>query len=208
MRLDRILIKKGQAILYGPPGTGKTYHASRYIEEKVKNLPRFDDTLLDINRKFYWFTINPERWDPEKLWTEKEVDLWYGNLKQSFSEIEESDLVFCYVSGVRYHRITGIAVCIRKTYSPDGIPQVFLKGLRKTDGPDWKTLKNDGFLSGSLPVRNWSQGGRFFPLTSEEGLRILSMQSLSPSELGIERTCTDIRDQNNECHNVPSILLI
>ncbi len=107
-------------------------------------------------------------------------------MKAAFSEIEESDLVFCYVSGANFHRFTGIATCIRKTFTPDGIPQVFLKGIRKIDGPDWKTMKSDGILSTSLPVRTGARG-TLFSLNSEEGLRILSMNDISLGELGIER---------------------
>ena len=186
LRLDRLLQKKGQVILYGPPGTGKTYHSGKYIDIKITNLPKLSEKNTDINRRFYWFTINPDRWDPENLWKQEEVDLWYGNMKQAFSEIEESDLIFCYVSGIHYKRFTGIATCIRKTYSSDGVPQVFLKGIRKVTGPDWKTLKSDGILSGSHPVRTGARG-TLFSLTAEEGLRILSMQEISPEELDIEQ---------------------
>ena len=184
-RLDRLLMKKGQIILYGPPGTGKTYHSSKYIDSKIKTLSKIIDNPLQINKNFYWFTINPNRWDPENLWKEEEINLWYGNHKQAFSEIEESDIVFCYVSGAQYHRFTGIATCVRKIYSPDGIPQVFLKGIRKINGPDWKTLKSDGILSSSLPVRTGARG-TLFSLTTEQGLRILSMQEVSPRDLDIE----------------------
>lgn len=197
IRLDRLLQKKGQVILYGPPGTGKTYHSSRYIAYKQKNYPQTVKTKGEISRNFYWFTINPSRWDPENLWNDQEVELWYGNMKVAFSEIEESDLVFCYVSGTNYHRLTGIATCIRKVFSSDGIPQVFIKAIQKIEGPDWKTLKSDGILSESFPVRTGARG-TLFSLTPEEGLRILSLLGIPPRDIGIEEQISTLETPSTQ----------
>ena len=181
--IKKLLSNKKQVVLYGPPGTGKTFLASNFIKSNTSDQIYSKKTSFD--RNFFWFTVNPKRWDPENLWKEDETQLWPGNLKSAFQQIDVGDILFMYVSRP-IQRVTGIAECIKKEPRGNDTPAVAIKGLKRIKGPKWQDLKNDDVLSESTPVKIGLRG-TLFPLNENEASRILNLSNISLEDLKIEK---------------------
>ncbi|MBA7482801.1 hypothetical protein ES707_18300 [subsurface metagenome] len=184
--MDSLLKRKNQIILYGPPGTGKTWAVKEFVQQHDATTVRRKDILEDI--RFFWLTINPERWDPENLWRE-ETELWPGKYRSAFEEIQQDDIIFVY-AGKKYRRVYAIAQCVRKEPGTGDYPKVFIKGIKGVDGPDWKTIKTDDLLSDAAPVKV-NLRGTLFPLDYNEALQLLSLAQVDPDELHLTLTEED-----------------
>jgi 5-methylcytosine-specific restriction protein B len=181
-----LLKRKNQIILYGPPGTGKTWVVKEFVQQRGATTVKRKDILEDT--RFFWLTINPERWDPENLWRE-ETELWPGKYRSAFEEIQQDDIVFIY-AGKKYHKVYAIAQCVRKEPGTDGYPKVFIRGIKRVEGPDWQTLKTDDLLSDAAPIRV-NLRGTLFPLEYNETLQLLSLAQVNPDELHLTLTEED-----------------
>ena len=181
--IKKLLSKKKQIILYGPPGTGKTFRASNFI--KLNTSDKIYSKKTSFDKNFFWFIVNPKKWGPENLWKEEEIQLWPGNLKSAFQQIDVGDILFMYVSSP-IQRVTGIAECIKKESVGNDTPAVVIKGLKKIKGPKWQDLKNDDVLSESTPVKIGLRG-TLFPLNENEASRILYISNISLEDLEIEK---------------------
>ncbi|WP_292392615.1 AAA family ATPase [Methanoculleus sp. UBA303] len=181
-----LLKRKNQIILYGPPGTGKTWVVKEFVQQRGATTVKRKNILEDT--RFFWLTINPERWDPENLWRE-ETELWPGKYRSAFEEIQQDDIVFVY-AGKKYHKVYAIAQCVRKEPGIDGYPKVFIKGIKGVEGPDWQTLKTDDLLSDAAPVKV-NLRGTLFPLEYDEALQLLSLTQVDPDELHLTLTEED-----------------
>lgn len=185
-RMESLLKRKNQTILYGPPGTGKTWATKEFVKQHDATTVKRRDIQEDI--RFFWLTINPERWDPENLWKE-ETELWPGKYKSAFEEIQQDDILFVY-TGKKYRRVYAIAQCVRKEAGTGDYPKVFIKGIKRVDGPDWKTIKTDELLSDAAPVKI-NLRGTLFPLDYNEALQLLSLAQVEPDELHLTLTEED-----------------
>lgn len=184
--LETLLKNKGQVILYGPPGTGKTWTVKEYVQ--LLNPKKLSKKEISEDVRFFWLTVNPDLWDPNKLWTE-ETELWPGKYRSSFEEIQQSDIVFVYTGG-KYRRLYAVARCIRKEPGTDEYPKVFIKGITTVKGPDWKTIKSDDLLAGAAPVKI-NLRGTLFPLEPDEGFQLLTLAQIDPEEVQITLTEED-----------------
>lgn len=175
--LNKILNSKKQVILYGPPGTGKTWLAKNFVDENAPETYKIAKKDVLENVKFFWWSINPRKWDYTQLEEGKGIELWYGQWKRAFEEISDGDIVFVYVGG-KVGRIYAVGTYEEK----DGKPHVKVQKI--FDGPSWKDLKEDSVLGNSIPVRMGARG-TLFPLDPDEGLRILELSNLNLDELGL-----------------------
>lgn len=185
-RMESLLKRKSQIILYGPPGTGKTWATKEFVKQHDATTVKRRDILEDI--RFFWLTINPERWDPENLWRE-ETELWPGKYRSAFEEIQQDDIIFVY-TGKKYRRVYAIAQCVRKEVGADGYPKVFIRGIKRVEGPDWQVLKNDDLLADAAPIRV-NLRGTLFSLEYNEALQLLSLAQVEPDELDLTLTEED-----------------
>lgn len=185
-RMESLLKRKNQTILYGPPGTGKTWTVKEFVQQHNGTTVKRMDLLEDV--RFFWLTINPERWDPENLWRE-ETELWPGKYKSAFEEIQQDDVVFVY-AGKKHHRIYAIAQCVRKEPGTDSYPKVYIKGIKGVEGPDLKTIKSDALLSDAAPVKI-NLRGTLFSMDYNEALQLLSLAQVEPDELHLTLTEED-----------------
>lgn len=185
-RMGSLLKSKNQIILYGPPGTGKTWTVKEFVQQHNATTVKRKDLLEDV--RFFWLTINPERWDPENLWSE-DTELWPGKYKSAFEEIQQDDIVFVY-AGKKHHRIYAIAQCVRKELGNDGQPKVYIKGIKGVEGPDLKTIKSDALLSDAAPVKI-NLRGTLFSLDNNEALQLLLLAQVEPDELHLTLTEED-----------------
>jgi|GEM_PF-3099667 len=176
----KLLKIKKQIILYGPPGTGKTYEAKKHLDAHSRKF--IEIKRKTVENKFFWFTVNPKKWDPEKLFKDKETELSFGtHLKSAFADIEEGDLLFMYVSSP-VKQMTAVAECSRIEESPEGKRRIFIRGLKPIEGLKWAEFKEDEVLSTSLAVRTGARG-TLFPLTDAEGMYLLEQCHLKPEDL-------------------------
>lgn len=172
--MRKILESKKQIILYGPPGTGKTWLARKYLEYNSK--AKIQNKFFE-DKKFFWWSINPERWDYQQIKEEESIEMWEGLLKDAFEKINEGDLVFTYV-GVTVKKIYAIGFYEKR----EGKRKVRIHKV--IDGPTWKKLKEDPALKDSKPVR-MNARGTLFPLKTDEGLRMLELCNIRPEEIGL-----------------------
>ena len=176
-KMDNVLNTKKQVILYGSPGTGKTWLAKNFAEENAPKTYKITKRDVLENVRFFWWTINPNRWDYTQLEEGKSEGMWYGQLKKAFDEINDGDIVFVYIGG-KVGKIYAVGTYEEK----DGKPHVKVQKI--LDGPTWRSLKDDPVLRNSLPVKMGARG-TLFPLNSDEGLRICKLSNLNLSELGL-----------------------
>ncbi|AIG97413.1 GTPase subunit of restriction endonuclease [Archaeoglobus fulgidus DSM 8774] len=176
-KIDNLLNAKKQIILYGPPGTGKTWLAKNFVKENAPKTYKIAKRDILENVKFFWWSINPSKWDHTQLEEGRLVEMWYGQWKRAFEEISNGDIVFIYVGG-KIGRIYAVGTYGEK----DGKPHVKVQKI--LDGPSWRSLKDDPVLGNSLPVKMGARG-TLFPLNSDEGLRICKLSNLKLSELGL-----------------------
>jgi len=182
-QIKKLLSNKKQIILYGPPGTGKTYIAKDYIDTNSSGV--IETKRRTVENTFFWLTINPKKWDPEKLFSDKETKLSFGTrLKPAFANIEEGNLLFMYVSAP-VKKMTDVAECCRIEENSEGKREIFIRGLKHADGPKWAEFKEDDILSTSLPVRTGARG-TLFPLTNDEGMHLLEKCHLKLEDLNQE----------------------
>lgn len=205
-KIQKVLDYKKQVILYGPPGTGKTWVASNFT--KSKSNPDPIARKLSRNKKFFWYTeMNAEGrsfFEKQQISEENGVD----DQAHAYEEIEKGDFVIIY--DARGSRLIGIASCEGK-YPPTehGIWDMTLKGIKPFQGPLWKTIEEDPILRNSEPVKYnelrklvprsdepafepqlklypqqllWNI---LFPLTKEEGVRLLELAQVSLKDLDI-----------------------
>lgn len=172
-----LLNSKKQLILYGPPGTGKTWLARNFVERNAQKTYKISKKDVQRDLKFFWWTINPNKWDYNQLKEGQSVEMWKGQLKKAFEEIRDDDVVLIYVGG-KIGRIYAVGMYEERNGKPHVKVQKFIKG------PDWRTLKEDQLLRNSLPVKMGARG-TLFPLSSDEGLRICELSNLDLSEIGL-----------------------
>ncbi|ADC65032.1 ATPase associated with various cellular activities AAA_5 [Ferroglobus placidus DSM 10642] len=176
-KIETILTYKKQLILYGPPGTGKTWLARNYAIEVGQEKYRFRrKTLLGV--EFFFWVINPERWDYTQLEEGKDVEMGKGRLKSAFEKINNGDLVFIYV-GKQIGKIYGIG----KYKYDDSNEKPYLSVLKLFEGPSLNDLR--AILKDSIPIKQ-NLRGTLFPLKPEEGLKLLEASGLSLSDLSLE----------------------
>ncbi len=185
-KIQNVLDYKKQVILYGPPGTGKTWIANNFI--KSRNIPDISVIKIDTDKKFFWFTTKLESWDEPQsldvlLEKQEESEIWYGQEHRAYDEITEGDIVIIYVPG-KGGRLYGLATCSRKGFYEEGVPNVFIRGIKPVQGPEWKTISADSVLQNSKPVRKKALG-TLFSLTPQEGLRLLELAQVSLNDLDI-----------------------
>jgi len=174
-----LLEDKKQVILYGPPGTGKTWLAKKFVDKNASKTYTLVKKDVSEGVKFFWWTINPSEWDYNQLKEGKSEEMWHEGrrMQKAFEDIEVGDVVFIYVSR-KVGKIYAVGIYEEKEGKP------YVKVQKIIDGPRWKGLKEDKILRSSLPVKMGARG-TLFPLTSEEGLRIIELSNLNLNELDI-----------------------
>ena len=81
----KLLKDKKQIILYGPPGTGKTWLAKKFVDENASKTYKIAKRDILEVIKFFWWSINPNKWDYTQLEEGKSVEMWYGQFKKAFA---------------------------------------------------------------------------------------------------------------------------
>ena len=205
-KIQKLLDYKKQIILYGPPGTGKTWVASNFL--KSKNIPENRVKTIRTGKKFFWYSVISESWEGLSYFLDKqelEEDLGVDDIYGALNEIEKGDLVFIFDIS-KEGRLSGIASYEGKSIvESEGTSDISLKGIKPVQGPLWKIIKDDPILHNSKPVRYDTEGSHskkprvvplqlhpqqelwdiLFPLTQEEGMRLLELAQVSPKDLNL-----------------------
>ena len=197
-KIQNLLDYKKQIILYGPPGTGKTWIASNFL--KFKNNSEIGQKAIRTDKKFFWYSLRSEDFDDDAadfLENQKVADNFVvDDIFGALDDIEKGDVVFIY-EYAKEGRLSGIATFEGK--GDDGVEgtlEIRLRGVKPVQSLLWEIIEKDPTLKNSKPVQYDAEDRKprvvparlhphqelwqiLFPLTKEEGMRLLELARVS-----------------------------
>ncbi len=190
-------------------GTGKTWVAGNFI--KSKKIPEIiTRDVARKDRKFFWYSVLNVGVDLTEYLRKNEGDTEgvgvHGDISDAYGKIKEGDIVFVFE--IKERRIIGICSCTGKSWPPESkIWDVSLSLIKSVQHPSWNEIENDLILKNSEPVKYHESKkntvnpqdivldqppppqkmlwNAMFPLTQEEGMRLLELSQVSLMDLDL-----------------------